>query len=339
MNAETRIHKQSLLNNPAATADTTSMPGYTIFDGLNPIPTALIKEVIQNLRVVEVQQLITFTTPTIVASTRYSVHGGELQSTDKNKVGNKSDVYAATSQAVLSGTALTDKINVIYPIGWKIMQKAKAGDLHVTAGPTATFTNATTAYAGVIGDEIEGITSGAKAVVAVINSATEKIVIMTTSNDFTDTEAIKINGVVTTTTAATNVYTGNLGILDDAGYYPAKGNRKGPSSWQVGDNFASTALAVTRAGVVGRGIGTRLLDDVPVMETYSPNLNSGQFFFATNEAPTAGKTYTSFDIVYDVEHKQASHVNAVGKYENCQRLWLRDDATNYAALAIVINAL
>lgn len=340
---ETRVHKQSILNTLLAAAgdiDTTTLPGKVVIPGLNPIPAAGIKRVVKTAATAEVAQFITIEAPTIVADTRYAVRGHELQATDMNKIFNTMKPFATTSAAVLSGVALTDQVNVVYSLGWRIMQLAKSGQLRVNAGPIATFTNATTAYAGVIGDTIEGITSGAKAVVASVTGANEKVVIMLSSNDFTDTEAVKINGVVTTTTAATNVYTGNLGILDDAGYFPAMGHRKGKSSWIVGDGFAATALTVTRAAVYGFGIGARMLDDVPRLSAYmSPNLNSGQWNFATNALPLAANTYTRYIIVYDEDSTPDSMNSRTAKTEQAQAVWVHATSGNFGAFDTAILAL
>ena len=336
---ETRIHRQSLLNSyAAADIDTSSMSGYVKIPGLNPIPTAGIKNVIKTVSTAERQQFVTITMPTIVLSTRYAVRGHELQAQGMDKEYNKLKSFAYTSPATLSGTALTDKVNVAWVIGWKIMQVAKAGKLHVKAGPVATFTNATVAYAGAVGDIIVGVTSGAKAIVAKVNSGTEKLVIMLTNLDFTDTETITVNGAAATgTTCATNVYTGNLGILDDAGYFPAKGHRKGATSWAAGDNI--TTVTVTSAATYSFGIGTRLLDDVPVLERSTPNLNSGLWNFATNNLPVSGYAYAQYIIVYDVDAQVDSMTSAGSKIENAQAVWLYESEGDFGATDAALLAL
>lgn len=334
------IHRQSILNVVKASAadiDSTSMPGYIVLPGLNPIPASTISKVDKTIYAAEVRQFITVTIPTIVASTVYGVQGGELQSKDQNQNFNKLHPFKTTAPAVLSGTALTDKVNVAFILAWKINQKRRSTNYHLIAGPVATFTNATTAYAGAIGDVIVGLTSGAKAIVAKVNSGTEKLVLMQTTQDFTDTEAVSINGVVTTTTAATNVYTGNLGILDDAGYYPALGHRSGASSWAPGPNI--TTVTPTTAAVYGFGDGARMLDDVPRLEPRSPNLAYGQWNFATNDLPVASKKYNRFVITYANPLQAESRKNVETNRVLQQAIWVDKDEAEYGDFETAIEAL
>jgi hypothetical protein len=336
---ETRIHRQSLLNSyAAADIDTTTLPGMVAIPGLNPIPASNIKNVVKKVAVSEVRQLVTFTLPTIVASTRYAVRGNELQAQGMDKEYNKLKNYATTSAAVLSGNATTDKVNVAWVIGWKIMQVAKTGKLNVQAGPTTTLVvSATAGWAA--GTTLKGNVTGAKGVVATVTNGTTAVVIMLTTTVFTAGDnALIVNGATTAVTTTSATYTGNLAVLDDAGYFPAKGHRKGASSWVNGDNI-STAPTTTTAAVYGFGQGTRMLEDVPVLDRNSPNLNSGIWNFATNNLPTAGKTYTRYIIVYDADAQMDSMTSVGAKIENAQAVWLEDSEADYAATDAALLAL
>lgn len=98
-------------------------------------------------------------------------------------------------------------------------------------------------------------------------------------------------------------------ITDDAGYYPARLNgasngRTGPSNAYLVTNADGTGWVdstsenlVTTEGVVSFGEGQRLLDDKPVLYSYTQNLSSGELdapVAADGTYAVAGQKYDAF---------------------------------------------
>lgn len=326
---ERRIVKSILLNDPtAAMINTSAVSGYVKLPYIDLIRLSDIKSKVEVASAAEVRQLVTITMPTIAAETRYAIKVGNTQQR-REEVGQNLKIFGHTTGA-LSGDATTDKYNVAKAMAYKINQSK----LFCKAGPTVTLTHAA-GNAVAQFDTVTGATSGATGVA--ITVAAGSTVVIVTSGTFvaeTVTSSLGVSNTVSATTVS-----GNMAILDDAGYFPAKGVRKGKNTVLAVQNINQSAVAITTAAVYSVGQGTRMLDDVPVKEVLSDNLASGNWDFPTNEAPQAGKEYQLFVLNTEEPAPANSVINAQVNVLKAYRIYLRKDATNYAATRTAILAL
>ena len=262
---------------------------------------------------------------TIVASTRYKIeiHCPKEKYMSQHK---EPSIYAYTSPAILSGTAVTDMLNVYTILAAKINADTSN---HSTAHLMykVAFTGGTTALPQV-GETVTQSTSTITAKIAAVE---------VTSGNFTATNAAGTiwlydfsaigswdatsetltggtSGAVVTTAAA--LTHSGLVIVDDAGYYAASpSQRKGANSVNVTQGFTTakvdigqrstdttllvggTGLLRGRPAVYSNGIGTEMLTRIAAYHADKMDYVSGDADLILNEAPVAGRTYTEFRIV------------------------------------------
>lgn len=157
-----------------------------------------------------------------------------------------------------------------------------------------------------------------------------------------------------TGSAATNIAVGAYGFNAQtgvsigansngtAGYYgPYTGSfRRGPNTVLVTAGFATTDLVILATGVVSRGIGNKMLADVPVRELTSGNLAKGYWSFPTNNPPLVDAFYTTVVIVSRCPAYQDALSDNAAIHETVQVLYLNeadaDIAATLAALAAIV---
>lgn len=118
-----------------------------------------------------------------------------------------------------------------------------------------------------------------------------------------------VNNYVSAVRAANTIV-----ITDDAGYYPIRpAGRAGPSTVLIVDTagvMSGSTNTVTTAGVVGYGVGTYILSNVPVKDPMTGNLTSGEL--DTPTGAVAGQFYDGFIVTYakEVNHQAVSGLRA-----------------------------
>ncbi len=260
---EGKIIKQSLLNAYAA-ADVVTANGIHSITGLMPIRQGSVIRVDEIASAAEVQQVVTVTTPTIVAATRYALKIGNtgLRVQGWQQVMR---TFAVTSPAILSGVAATDKQNVV------------------------------------------------AALVAKINASGLPVVAAAAGDDMT--------------------------ITDNPNYYKVNYSRLGATAVLARSGYVQSNIVVTTPAVYSQGLGTRMLESVPVTELTSGNLAQGTWGFPTNNLPIAGDTYQAFLIVYEQRSNEDAKTDFVHGIEASQLLYLNKGDADYAAVRTLVLAL
>lgn len=339
-------------------ADNTATPPVEI---LPPFPKDRVASVHYHSSQAEVVQkaLIGRTVEVVVASTTYQIMIGN--SLEKDETARKNlGRYTYVAPATLTGTAATDRSNMYTALNTKINADSKN---HVTSHlvHSVAFTTGSVALP-VIGEVFTQDTSGATFVLVGID---------VTSGNFTATTAagtLYLRSVTGTWDAASLVSTGvstaevttnaaltqnqGLEIIDDANYYPPRPMlRRGISTILLTKGFATAqseigiaTLAVGTTGVLAgingvysRGIGSRMLQDVP---SYSPDkvfLNEGEGDFILNALPDAAKTYRTYVITLNAEPAEKLLTNY--KKGDIQRFILYTDESNGGNLTYFNTAL
>ncbi len=142
-------------------------------------------------------------------------------------------------------------------------------------------------------------------------------------------------------TSTTHVTVAGIGmrIKDAAGYYDIEGIRNGASSFFVTNGFLASDLTITTAAVYGEGSGTKLLTYIYRKDRASDNRASGQYGFAINEAPVAGRAYSRFEIVWRPKSAKDALSDQQGTQENRQTIYADNAAAGFAAFRTAILAL
>lgn len=332
---------------------------------LPPIPTGACIYGIKQDSQAEVRQvaMVGRTAETVVAATRYRIeiwNGQKLENETR-----ESFKYAYTSDAVLSGNAATDRVNVYTALANKINAHAANGVIAYVVSSVA-YTTGSTAVP-IVGEIVTQLTSGATAIITAVVQTSGTI----TGTDAAGTVYLSLltgtwssasktitgatSGAVMTTAAALTAGAG-LAIVDDAGYYAArpKGGR-GISAVSLTQGFtaaevevaastiavgAATGLAVGLPGQYSFGIGTRMLQNVPVFTPDGVQIVTGEADWQLNAAPLAGTTYRAYWM--QIDEKVAGGV-LTGYSMNSPYwvvLWVNEDSgdTNVDAFETALEA-
>jgi len=339
------IAKVALLNTVLAAAgdietNTSVVPNQIAIKGLQPIPKGgiTVTETVaaaEVLAVYSVGRNSAVSSPiTVVAEEMYGVRiGPDNKAEGSVKVGNKPFKY--TAPAVLAGTAEEDRHNMWASLAWRIRNDQTIG-MDAYAMIDATLSGAVAA-----GTLVTGATSGAKGIILQAG-AVENIGVI--SGMFIDGEGLTntTTGVATgqTVTTVDEVGTG-LYLKDKYGYYRPNSSRGGASYVMPGVNIPESQVKQDTAPVYWVGQGTIMLGFKPIQETSTGNLIAGGTYnYPQNNDPIAGAAYTTFTIRAKVQASQFSG-NENLKNDNVltQILYVKNDATNYAALRTALLAL
>ncbi len=346
---EGHISRIALLNLPVAgDIDTTNMPGWARITGLIPMPTSDDITVTEIVAAAEVRQEVTLNAASaITASTKYQIVGraGTLR---YEGAGTKSRPYGYTSPAVLTGTAAIDEHNAYVSIAYKINHDYA---MNATAYPLITVaqTNATPfaeneivteTASGAIGINLKTVAGAAAGTTGTLTigviSGTWSGIATGTSTAGTLTGSL--GGASTSTTHVTVPGIG-LRIKDKAGYYDIEGINGGASSWNVTQGFAASDLVTTTAAVYSEGQGAELITRLYRTDRGSGNRASGQYGFAINEVPVAGRAYSRFEIVWRPKSAANALSDQMGTQENRQTIYMDNAAAGFAATRTAILAL
>ena len=332
------VSKQSLLNLPVSgNVDTTSLPGFTAIPGLLPIPTGSVISVTATAAAAEVVQVVNIgavTVPTIVASTKYQIGIGN---TGNRVEGAQAQIkkYGTTSDAILTGTAAFDRHNVYVSLAYKVTHDTSA---QCVAYAIQTLPQTTNAAAYAAGEIITGTTSGATGVV--LSGTTGTLTVGSLNGTkFTTGEAATGSITGATTTMGTVVTGVSLRVIDNAGYYDVETKRSGANTVMATAGLTSGMVVVSTAAVYSEGQGTKLLTFVYAQERTSSNRASGQYGFATNQAPVAGRAYTRYDIVSRPNASISALSETITKTEVRQRVYADNAAAGYGAFNTAILAI
>lgn len=351
-----KLFKAVLLNLPVAgDVDTTSDTSKYQIKGLHAINVKDYLGYTATAYAAEVSQVMKLgegTAPTITAATLYKLAGGNPNERDF-EYNQELHKYSTKSPSVLTGNAATDRFNVYASLVYKINANRSASQF---AGNVVTLTH--------VASTVFTINTGKNSVwVKCSVSGAVGFITANADSTTTSTKLCVVNGILpvltdiltqinnpyegTTTgaggpsTAVTAVTAGvGLRTVDKAGYYNAKGTRKGPSTWAVQAGFNKTDLVVGTAGVVSSGVGANLAQLVPVRETSSSNLVwGGKEWFPVNEAPVVGSQYTIIDIKSKNTVNTSAMLDAGPTGEIIQRIYADKNAAGYAAFLAAIAAL
>jgi len=274
----------------------------------------------------EVRQAVFFgalaAVETIVASTRYAIQIGNPEQ-DYESHRQHPIVHAYTSAATLSGTAATDRATVYNALIAKI--NAYAGNnVSATAVSLVAYTLGTStgdaATTFIIGETVTQETSAITAKVANVTISSGTMAADDAAGnlwlyDISDvsswdagtktwTAAGTVAGVstniVVTGTAASQVHSTGLAIVDDAGYFTSKIGRGGANYVGIRSGFTTDTTVVGIAAVYAQGIGTTMLAQKPVFDHSKQDLVSGdlEYDFQDGDVAVAGATYRRYVIVY-----------------------------------------
>lgn len=309
--------------------DNTANPLVNLLPG---IPYGKIRAVSTAVSVAEVTkvQIIGRATETIAAGTRYALKLGSLAK--KEGASTELQTYAYTAPTPLTtpaasalaqvNTALVNKINANY-------------DNYVTAKllTKVTFEAVAAVTSGmVVGEYVwQGATLGTnetwKGRIAYVDptwSATTGQVLFVYDEVGTQTltnSAVLKKGTSTGTAisaaagaASTNTPGQAIGLIDDAGYFPADPNpREGETSAYIGGGFVTASVEVSRAAVYSQGVGADMLKRSPIFnwgtQELAGNANGtgvGDASFLTSELPVSGTFYRQTTI--DVELNPSDNV-------------------------------
>ena len=325
-----KVVAQHLLNTPVAgDCDTASWTGYVRIGGMPPILLTDLQGVDILDRTVEVAQLVTVTMPTVVLSTRYGIRlGNHLER--REEFNRRPRLYAMTADAVLSGSADTDKLNVWGKIAAGINSIANN---NVWAGPSVVLTHAATAPTPggfTVGNYVVGSVSFAKGKVTASTALTATVIILNgkifadneTLTEYTDQDATIPTGE-TGVGAATiiSAYNGTFLIQDKPLYYPVKGFRKGASEVAVGPDLVEADVVVTTDAAYSFGIGSVMVDFPPVKEIGSNNINNGYLWFAQNETPLVANVYKRATLRYQPSVSESALSPLSGSATLVQEVW------------------
>jgi hypothetical protein len=248
---------------------------------------------------------------TIVASTRYSIEIYDPMDYESEPIGGK--VFAYTSAATLSGTAATDRATVYDALVTKI--NAYDG-VNVTgyaltyAAYTLGTDNTGTETNFTIGEQVTQETSGETANVAkcTITSGTMAtddaagniwLYNLSSVSSWLSTAKTLTGGtsaIIVTVTNATTVHSTGIAILDDAGYFISKKNRKGATNSYVKAGFSTDTFENAITAAYARGIGSVMNTLKPVYDHTKQDMIEGdpEFEFEQGTLVDTSKTYSKY---------------------------------------------
>lgn len=339
-----KVTQSVLLNLPVA-GDIATANGYHRIKGLRPIRQGSILSISKQTPVVEVQGYKTVAMPTTpLASTKYGISFGYPDS-ESGSVGNSVTNIAITTPSVLTGTALTDRQNIAAALASRINRKYGYA---VYAGLACTITHGATSPAGgfALYSKITGGTSGAIGYVVATTTTTATVVfvngIISAGTEALSGTAASDGVSAATATLATTTFTGNLGLLDVAGYCSAdhKRQRVFVPFVGAGAGIPASAVTVVIAGVKGVLQGTRMLDDVHIADRFTDNLVSGLYGFAAfGEVPVAGSQYYLYKITVAEDASMGGNSSVVPESRIAFYVYARTAQAGTAAFDSAILAL
>jgi hypothetical protein len=331
---EEKVVRAQLLNNETP-ADSVLTAGYVYITGWFPIKQTNVLSAIKITSTPEVKQVVTITSN--AAITPFTIYQVAIGNTGNRREGAQTpiDFFSATAPALLSGNAAQDKHNIYIALAKKINQTPSA---HATAGSVITIAHAATVGTFIFNEVVTGGTSGAKGYLVL--DAAGVLTIANYFGDFISGETItgQTSGATALTTAPPTIGLG-LRITDTGLYFSSytKGFLQGPNTVLATRGWGSLDLVITTAGVISRGIGTRLVDDVPKLELLSSNLAQGLFSFPTTEAIIAANNYTEYivvDYINNVPNDAAAGTTVAAR--RVQVLYVNEGAPGYAAFQAVM---
>jgi hypothetical protein len=147
-------------------------------------------------------------------------------------------------------------------------------------------------------------------------------------------------GVVTAAAALTAGE--GLCIVDDAGYYSYRPNGKRvKSDISVTQGFedatveisastivvgTATGVAVGLPGIYSQGIGTRMLNDIPVFTPDGVQIVSGEAWMQPNASPVSGTTYRTY-LMEILEYPSDTNIDGAGRRAPYWMvLWCEEDS-------------
>jgi len=275
--------------------------------------------------------------------------------TEKQDTGLKGPTpYAYNSPAVLS-TPTNDRLNMYSDFVAKI--NMATNNNHVTAQLVDIFSfTAGNGTVPVVGDTVTGATSTATATVVGVVQLTAPGFGGTTTGfmyvsnrsalPFTAAGEVVANGIAYSMnlTAATYVAGQGMIIIDNPGYFPARPNPRQGATGIALENLSFTMIKpnVVVVPVYGRGIGTRMIQDIPTYDLGNSNVVSGDSeLFNVDKSPIAGDTYTKFIITVHTTPSPDSLVNMGAANSFTYNLWAQElvPQTIPAQLALDLSSI
>lgn len=299
--------KKFTLQNVVVAGDVTTGNGYIYIKGLPPIRTEDYISVTYIDPTAEVVQIkgIGVTTVTIAASTLYQIGIGNTR--DQREGWNNSiQKFGYYSPASLTGTAALDRFNAYSALSWKVNNtpttRAICGvrcDMVLVGSSIITIVPNVPTF-------VVGSLSGAIGFLAVQADSTAIIIrpyivngilplvndIWTlTPNPWTGITSGSWSAASATPVSAAPTVGVQMAVVDNAGYYSAKGTRQGANTVIATAGFLPAAVTTITAPVYSQGQAARMAQDVPIQEVTSGNLASGDWDFPTNDTVVSGSTY------------------------------------------------
>ena len=380
---ETVLIKKGIINTMAASGNNVlndaadgAFRGQTIICELNTVepPVEILPVIpkgacisgIKQSSQVEVSQIafVGRTVETIVKSTRYRIEvWNGLKREDERQSPFK---YAYTSDAVLSGVAATDRVNVYTALMNKI--NAYAGNNTIAYLVSSVAYTAGEDFVPVVGETLTQESSGATVQIAAVVQTSGTI----TGDDGAGTLYV-YNLLVAAWSASSKVLTGGtsgalmttaaaltagegLIIADDAGYYSYRPNGKRvKSDISVTQGFedatveisastivvgTATGVAVGLPGIYSQGIGTRMLNDIPVFTPDGVQIVSGEAWMQPNASPVSGTTYRTY-LMEILEYPSDTNIDGAGRRAPYWMvLWCEEDSqeTNVDAFETALES-
>lgn len=297
------IVKSTIINTLTAAAgdiDTGASDGWVRIKGLDPMPANKIVSVTIEDPVTEVVQAITWTPPTIVASTTYGLTAYNSTAEPDLRT-QEGKVYRAQMDATLVSAA-ADKELVIKRLGHAMMADAdinkwwaglRVNITHAAGNAYTLWEKVSQAATGAYGIMIGTTTIGGAPGVG------SSILVQLSSADFTTAGPIvgQTSGASNTPSAATLADV--LVVVDQPGYDAPNKPKRGVSVVLANPTFntASSQLATTVAGVKAKLKGADLLQMQPIFAVNGHGMQSGDAYFPTNDA-FAAVDYSKATIVY-----------------------------------------
>lgn len=345
-----QVNRASLLNSYATSdvaTDTSVTPNIHRISGLLPIIKGTIKNITQENSRAEVVQLQTIglaLTPTVTVNSKWQFLIGNTNETREAQ--SKSLSYVNyTAPAILTGTPATDRFNmydrIIKQINTLVNSKAFfATPYHIIQVPyDAQSANYT------VGLVVTGGTSGARGIILADadggTTGTLTLAWTTPTVPFVDNETLTDTS---TGSATTNIPTGatvgvGIAIYDQAGYY--RPGRQGQNTVvTTSKGFTPAMVNIRTAAVISRGIGSRMLENFPVVSSESGNLLNGVWSDYTQNQPLSTATYRKFTIVHTAPVDAGSPMgDTTSDARMTQVIWLNEADSDLGAVTTAINAL
>jgi len=151
--------------------------------------------------------------------------------------------------------------------------------------------------------------------------------------------AVQSAATVTGTANAAPTLGIGLRIVDTGTYYTDNQRKFGKSDIVLTQGFAPSDITVTTAAVYSEGQGTRLLEQVPILERTGDNLSSGSSEFASNQLPIAGATYQTYVLRVTKTIIPSGMSNLAGNNSYTLIVRANTAGASYAAFNTAITAL